>query len=113
MYVNIQYIHKQSNFVSTNKKIVLINIFTPPNIGIFHISIWKTIMSRGWLIPTEKDVEYRPNDEKEELFVFGYGCKLFRDDEKALLLDRGSHLIPWMGDNKVLIDRSVCQRSQV
>ncbi|KAK3084142.1 hypothetical protein FSP39_008921 [Pinctada imbricata] len=62
-------------------------------------------MSRNWLIPGEKEVEHRPTDDKEELFVFGYSCKLFRDDEKALFLDRGSHLIPWMGDEKILIDR--------
>ena len=43
--------------------------------------------------------------EQEELLVFGYACKLFRDDERALLLDSGSHLIPWMGDESIKIDR--------
>ena len=43
----------------------------------------------------------------EDLLVFGYACKLFRDDEKALYIDRGKHLIPWMADEALKIDRSV------
>ncbi|XP_033747378.1 splicing factor, suppressor of white-apricot homolog isoform X2 [Pecten maximus] len=49
--------------------------------------------------------ENRQNKEKEELFVFGYACKLFRDDEKAILVDQEKHLIPWMSDDRLLIDR--------
>ncbi|XP_060806531.1 protein suppressor of white apricot isoform X1 [Amyelois transitella] len=44
-------------------------------------------------------------EKKEDLFVFGYSCKLFRDDEKALHIDQGKHLIPWMGDETLKIDR--------
>lgn len=63
-------------------------------------------MAADWLNPRVKGKE-KATDEKEELFVFGYACKLFRDDERALSIDKGSHLIPWMGDDKLLIDRSV------
>ncbi|KAM7348363.1 suppressor of white-apricot isoform 2-T2 [Cochliomyia hominivorax] len=40
-----------------------------------------------------------------DLLVFGYACKVFRDDAKALDIDQGKHLIPWMGDNNLKIDR--------
>lgn len=41
----------------------------------------------------------------EDLLVFGYACKLFRDDEKATEIDQGKFLIPWMGDESIMIDR--------
>jgi len=44
-----------------------------------------------------------------ELLVFGYACKVFRDDERALYHERGKHLIPWMGDKEITVDRSVEQ----
>lgn len=47
------------------------------------------------------------NESLEDLFVFGYQCKLFRDDEKAHYLEEERHLIPWMGDSSLMIDRSV------
>jgi hypothetical protein len=43
----------------------------------------------------------------DELFAFGYACKLFRDDNAALKLDSDSHLIPWNGNTSLLIDRCV------
>lgn len=42
-----------------------------------------------------------------DLLVFGYACKIFRDDEKAQHVDQGKHLIPWMGDNALKIDRLI------
>lgn len=69
-------------------------------------------MAADWLNPRAKGKE-KATDEKEELFVFGYACKLFRDDERALSIDKGSHLIPWMGDDKLLIDRSVFKPGEI
>lgn len=69
-------------------------------------------MAADWLNPRVKGKE-KATDEKEELFVFGYACKLFRDDERALSIDKGSHLIPWMGDDKLQIDRSVFKPGEI
>jgi len=44
-------------------------------------------------------------EDPGSLLVFGYACKLFRDDEKAASIDQGHHLIPWMGDSSLRIDR--------
>lgn len=57
--------------------------------------------------PVKKDVS--DSDKYADLLVFGYACKLFRDDEKALYHEHGKHLIPWMGDKNIMIDRSVEQ----
>uniref|UniRef100_A0A1I8PZF0 SURP motif domain-containing protein n=1 Tax=Stomoxys calcitrans TaxID=35570 RepID=A0A1I8PZF0_STOCA len=40
-----------------------------------------------------------------DLLVFGYACKIFRDDAKAREIDQGKHLIPWMNENSLKIDR--------
>ena len=45
------------------------------------------------------------NDDLRDLYVYGYQCNLFRDDERALFIDRGKHLIPWMGNDSLMIDR--------
>jgi len=62
----------------------------------------------------DQEQEYKNghNDykEEEELIVFGYSCKLFRDDFFAKATDRGQSLIPWNGDENVMIDRCAKKR---
>ncbi|GJQ85386.1 su(w[a]) [Trypoxylus dichotomus] len=48
-------------------------------------------------------------ENHEDLLVFGYACKLFRDDDKAKYIDQGKHLIPWMADETLRIDRYDCR----
>ena len=50
-----------------------------------------------------KAVSEREDDD--ELFVFGYASKFFRDDSKAILENSGQLLIPWMGDGSLMVDR--------
>lgn len=51
-------------------------------------------------------VPLRP-EKHQDILIFGYHCKLFRDDNRAMAIDSGDHLIPWMGDQSLKIDRSV------
>ena len=51
--------------------------------------------------------EEASRDEDEDLLVFGYACKLYRDEAKALLEDSGQLLIPWMGDHSLMVDRYI------
>ena len=52
-----------------------------------------------------KNGHHECKEEEEDLIVFGYSCKLFRDDFSAKAIDRGQSLIPWNGDENVMIDR--------
>ncbi|KAK5638225.1 hypothetical protein RI129_012520 [Pyrocoelia pectoralis] len=63
-----------------------------------------------WNLGTEFGILRKSSKEKhEDLLVFGYACKLFRDDVKALYIDQGKHLIPWMGEDSLKIDRYDCR----
>lgn len=44
-------------------------------------------------------------DTDNELLVFGYACKLYRNDSKAIMENSGQLLIPWMGDSSLMVDR--------
>lgn len=61
--------------------------------------------SRRGVLRHKQQIDAEEKDKFENLFVFGYACKLFRDDEKALDIDQGNLLIPWMGDDSIKIDR--------
>ena len=49
----------------------------------------------------------QPRNKYEDIIVIGYHSKLFRDDAMAQYIEDGKHLIPWMGDESLLIDRWV------
>ncbi|XP_071093718.1 splicing factor, suppressor of white-apricot homolog isoform X1 [Haliotis cracherodii] len=62
-------------------------------------------MASMWWAQDNAPETAKTNSELEDLFVFGYACKVFRDDEKASYIDQGKQLIPWMGDDRLMIDR--------
>ena len=55
--------------------------------------------------PYDKGDTSKNGGNDEELLVFGYACKLYKDDAKAILENSGQLLIPWMGDNSLMVDR--------
>lgn len=69
------------------------------NIKSYYISNSSTIC-----LPT---VLKQPQTSTEDLLIIGYQSHLFRDDEKAQLIDQGTHLIGWMGEESLKIDRLI------
>ena len=55
--------------------------------------------------PYDKRGKPGKGEDEEDLLVFGYACKLYRDDVKAVMEDSGQLLIPWMGDSSLMVDR--------
>lgn len=73
----------------------------PPPPSITESGILRKVKPQQQNAATEKSFD--------DLLIFGYACKIFRDDEKARYIDQGKHLIPWMGDNSLKIDRLIFQ----
>lgn len=59
------------------------------------------------ILRTSKLKQNQLENPIDDLLIFGYACKIFRDDDKARYIDQGKHLIPWMGDNSLKIDRLI------
>ena len=45
------------------------------------------------------------NQTTPELCVVGSSCTLYQDEMKYLEIEQGIHLIPWMGNTSLLVDR--------
>ncbi|KAI8739339.1 splicing factor, suppressor of white-apricot [Biomphalaria glabrata] len=58
-----------------------------------------------WWDDPQTTTKSDPKNSLDDLLVFGYACKIFRDDDKAIDIDKGKLLIPWMGDERLMIDR--------
>lgn len=53
----------------------------------------------------ESGTSSKKGEEDDDLLVFGYACKLYRDNAKAIMENSGQLLIPWMGDSSLMVDR--------
>ncbi len=55
--------------------------------------------------PYESSDKKTNEGRREELLVFGYSCKMYRNDAKSIMENSGQLLIPWMGDRSLMVDR--------
>ncbi len=53
----------------------------------------------------EQKNEQEGNGKYQDILIFGYGSKIFHDDVMAKYIDDEKHLIPWMGDETLMVDR--------
>ena len=49
--------------------------------------------------------EEEEDGRQDDLSVYGYECRLFRDDAMAAQVDAGGRLVPWQGDDGLRLDR--------
>ncbi|XP_055914562.1 protein suppressor of white apricot [Eupeodes corollae] len=66
---------------------------------------WQNRTEIGGILRKGNSASSNPEARSVDLLVFGYACKIFRDDAKAREIDQGKHLIPWMADANLKIDR--------
>lgn len=61
------------------------------------------------LIDKSADGEQSESNTFQDLCLVGYSCNLYKDDLTALKLEDKNYLIPWNGDQDLLIDRYDCR----
>lgn len=66
----------------------------------------KGIQSESGILRKAKP-QHTADAHLDDLLVFGYACKIFRDNDRASEIDHGKHLIPWMNDPSLKIDRLI------
>lgn len=62
-------------------------------------------MNKSGILKSKSNYAFAFDTTRADFLVFGYHCKLYRDDAKALEIDREGHLIPAPYDTKEMISR--------